>query len=239
MTTAAAAQANPDAAAADAAAAAAATAAAAAAASKTPEQIAAEKTAADAAAAKTAADAATAETARLEAEAAAKKLKAPEKYELAVPNGRELLVSESDLKAIEGKARAKGLTNDDAQALLEEIADDRAAVSAAFRAETEADPTWGGEKLPETQRLANLALDRIWPKDSAQGAFVRELLITNGYANNLAIVSGLARLGKQMAEDTPIVGGGRRAGEDPKSDGVSKLYDHPTSKAVDAESKGG
>jgi hypothetical protein len=228
MTTAAAAQAHPDAAAATAAAA-----AAAAATAQTPEQIAAaEKTAADAAAAKTAADAAAAETARLDAEAKAK-LKAPEKYALAVPKGSELYVGDAELKAVEAKARAKALSNDAAQGLVDEIAEERAAVSAALRAETEADPTWGGEKLPETQRLANLALDAIWPKGTPLGDRVRDVLVRTGMANDLAIVSGLASWGKQMAEDTPIVGGARRADPGAKG-GASLLYDHPTSKAVDA-----
>lgn len=136
--------------------------------------------------------------------------KAPEKYDLVVPDGAAEWLGANEVKQIETLARANGMTNEQAQAALEAHADRLVEQSAAFRAETEAHPVYGGAKLEETQRLAGSVLDRFAPKgDPLNDAFRREL-VASGFGNKLTVVSFLARIGKAMAEDKPsgFTGGG-------------------------------
>lgn len=188
--------------------------------SKTAEQLAAEKKTADDAAAAAAAKKKTDDDAAAAAAAQKEKAgKAPDKYELALPDGADAYLDESDLKSIESIARAKGWTNEDAQAALDEHAENLATQSKAFRAEIEKDETYGGEHLAETQRLAKLALDKVRPGES--GKPLRRLLAKSGYGNNLAIVSFLADLGKLFDEDRP---GGTGGSQNAASDAATALY---------------
>jgi hypothetical protein len=233
MTTAAAAQPNSDAAAA--AAAAAAPAAAAAAPAAAPDAAAAAAAAAAAPPDAAAAAKKTADDAAAAAAADAAKNQPPAKYELAKPAGSEYFLDDAALTQFETKARAKGWTNEQAQAALDEGAGEAMTLSSAWKAETEADPVWGGEKLGETQRLANLALDKVAPKGDPIGDRFRALMLKGAAFNELSVVATLAKLGKLMAEDTPIVGsGGRKPAGDSKD--PANLYDHPTSRALDKES---
>jgi hypothetical protein len=179
-------------------------AAAAAAATKTPEQVAEEKAATDKAAAdaKVAADA---ETARKAAEAAAS-TKAPEKYVLTVPDGGRL--DADDLARIEAIAKTNGWTQEQAQALVDERHTEIEATNERLRTATLADKEYGGDKWPETERLANLALDKLRPKNTPHGDAFRQLLVKSGYGNHLEVVSFLADLGKLTAEDSPALGRG-------------------------------
>lgn len=149
--------------------------------------------------------------------------KAPEKYELKLPDGAKDWLDENDLKAIETTAKAKGWTNDQAQTVLNEHAEALAAQSAAFRAATEADTTYGGDKLQDTQRLGSLALDKLRPKGTTHGDAFRSLLVKSGYGNNLEVVSFLADLGKLMAEDSHVAGGGA-ADQRGSRDAATVLY---------------
>jgi hypothetical protein len=187
---------------------------------KTAEEIAAEKATADAAA-KTKADADAAAAAKAAADAAktpeqkaaeqqalddaAKASKAPDKYELALPEGG--FVDDADIAKISEIAKAKGWTNDQAQASLTEYAEALEAQSAAFLSEVKAHPEYGGEKLPETQRLARLALETLRPAGTPRGDALRKLLDKSGYGNHVEVISLLADLGKRLSEDTPLKGG--------------------------------
>lgn len=151
------------------------------------------------------------------------KPKAPDKYELKMPDDAGDYLDESDLKTVETLARAKGWTNEQAQAELEDYADNLAAQSARFREETEKDQTYGGDNLAETQRLARLALDKVRPANTAEGKALRRILAKSGYGNKLEVVSFLADLGKLMAEDSPA-GNAHGAGADAKKDTASVLY---------------
>jgi len=145
--------------------------------------------------------------------------KAPDKYELKLPDDAGDYLDESDLAQVERVARAKGWTNEQAQASLEEYADSLAAQSQAFRVETEKDQTYGGDNLAETQRLARLALDKVRPANTEQGKALRRILAKSGYGNKLEVVSFLADLGKLMAEDNPGgSGAGSKAGEKSTAD---------------------
>lgn len=178
-----------------------------------PGKAAAEGTSAEA---KATADAAAKTKADADAAAeAAKKAGPPEKYDLKVPEGAEALVDAGMVTAMGTRAKAKGWTNEQAQAELDEVADAIAAQSAGFRTITEADPTYGGEKLQDTQRLANLALDRFAPKGTPHGDELRADLARSGYGNKLSVLAFIAQIGKAMAEDRPgaPAGGGGSGGE--------------------------
>ena len=139
---------------------------------------------------------------------AAAKNKAPDKYDIKIPDGAKDWLDESDLKDLEGKARAKGFTNEQLQTLVNARADELAEQSAAFRAQTEADPIVGGDKLPETQRLSKIAMDRLHPEGTPDGKAFRAFLTKTGYGNHVQVVK--RSLGKLMAEDGHVASGGAK-----------------------------
>jgi hypothetical protein len=190
---------------------------AAAAGGKTPEQIAAEAAEAGKAgtdAAKAAADAKAAE------EAKKGELKAPDKYELALP--KDGLIDATDQAQIEELAREHNLPNDIAQSMLETTNAMLVKQSEGWRKELEADKTYGGAKLQETQLLVNQALDKVAPKGTPNGDGLRKLL-NRGVGNNIHVVAALATIGRLMKEDGPIEGvaGG---GESKKKSIAEQLY---------------
>lgn len=136
------------------------------------------------------------------------KPKAPDSYTLTVPKGAEDYLDPTDLERHAEIAKANGWTNEEAQAYTEAVADAIAEQSAAFRSRTEADKTWGGTKLAETQQHASRFLDRIAPKGDPLGDEFRSILVKTGYGNNLAVIAAMARGGKMMAEDAPLSGAG-------------------------------
>lgn len=150
------------------------------------------------------------------------KPKPPEKYALTIPDDAKTWITTDDLKEIEVAAREAGWTNEQAQEAVEKHADRLIDQSAAFRAATEADETYGGDHLAETQRLAQSALDKLRPAGTPQGDAFRGLLGRSGYGNKLEVVAFLADLGKLMAEDSPAHAGG--GGGAPKKDAASVLY---------------
>lgn len=127
---------------------------------------------------------------------------APDKYALTVPEGGHL--DEADVAAFESIARAKGLSNEAAQAVLTEQAAHLKAQSAAFLTKLHAHPEIGGSNLEAAQLHANTFLDRVLPSATPEGAELRSLFAKTGYGNHPAVVLLLARAGKAMAEDTPI-----------------------------------
>lgn len=143
------------------------------------------------------------------------KPKAPEKYTLAIPKDADTFLDAADLTAFEKVARENDWTNEQAQAAVDAHADALAEQRTAFRTQTEADETYGGDKLPETQRLGALALDTLRPAGTAQGDAFRSLLVKTGYGNHLQVVAFFADLGRQMAEDQPARG--KVGGDKPKT----------------------
>lgn len=129
--------------------------------------------------------------------------KAPDSYELTVPEGAESYIEADDVAEIAAIAKAKGWTAEQAQQALEDHADAIADRSAAFRAEVDKDPVYGGKHLEQTQLQATRALDRMWPKGSPEHAALGKLLTKTGFGNHRLIVGGLANLGKLMQEDNP------------------------------------
>ena len=173
-----------------------------------------DKAAADtkAAADKVASDkaAADAETVRKAAEAAAK-AKAPEKYELTLPEGDRL--DDGDLKYIETVARANNWSNEDAQAAITEHDAAIKAQSERFLADTKADKDYGGDKLVETERLAKAAIAKIRPEGHARRESFLRFLNRGGAGNHIEALSFLADLGRLMGEDGAGAGGGSGGGK--------------------------
>lgn len=150
---------------------------------------------------------------------------APEKYALTLPD--DGILDARDQAAIEAYARANGLSNDDAQALLEDHAGQLRTQSETWLNETKKDKTYGGEKLAETQKLARSAIDRLRPEGHPRRDSFRALLNKGGIMNHLEVVSFLADLGRMMGEDGGVAGAG---GGGKKKSLEDKLYTHPTSK---------
>lgn len=146
---------------------------------------------------------------------------APAKYDIKIPDGMRDLLDDADLKDLEGKARAKGLTNEQLQGVVTARAEELAAQSAAFRAQTESDPIVGGDQLPETQRLSKIAMDRLHPESTPEGKDFRSFLKKTGYGNHVQVVKHFATLGKLMAEDGHVQGGGTKTSQT----AASVLYD--------------
>lgn len=144
--------------------------------------------------------------------------KAPDSYELKVPEGAESYIEADDIAEIQAIAKAKGWTAEQAQQALDEHADAIADRSAAFRAEVDSDPVYGGKNLEQTQIQATRALERMWPKGSKEHEALGKLLTKTGFGNHRLIVGGLANLGKLMQEDSPAgqrpPSGSKRAPED-------------------------
>lgn len=71
-----------------------------------------------------------------------------------------------------------------------------------MRETVEADPDLGGDKLPETKRLASAALNAFFSKE-----FSAELA-RSGYGNHPELIRGLAKVGARVAERTKLPSGG-------------------------------
>jgi len=160
---------------------------------------------------------------------AAAKPKAPEKYSLEVPEANKAIADPALQQRIEEIARASDWSNDDAQAALNEALSLKQQEIDGWAALTKADPDYGGEKLAETQKLAQRAIDRIRPTGHARRDSFLKLVTGSGFGNHLEVVSFLADLGRMMSEDTGARG---RASTGGGADAASKMYDHPTSKAA-------
>lgn len=124
---------------------------------------------------------------------------APETYELTLPEGGVL--DQSDIDQIAAIAKAKGWTNDQAQAALTDYAENLRVQSERFLTETTAHPEIGGERLAVAQEHARRALDRFLPTTTSEGIALREALDKSGYGNYAPLVLLFSRIGKAMAED--------------------------------------
>ena len=156
---------------------------------------------------------------------------APAKYELTMPDGGQ--VDDSDVKRLETIARKNNWTNEEAQAALDEFNLQLATQSDTYLATTKADADYGGEKLADTQRLANLGINAIRPEGHARRDAFMRLLQRAGIGNHIEVISFLADLGKRVGEDRPGTGlaAGGRVG-DTHEERAAQMYDHPTSQAL-------
>lgn len=154
------------------------------------------------------------------AAAPAGEVKAPEKYDLKLPDGGR--IDAEELKHFESVARSQKWTNEQAQQAINDHVVALDAQSTRFLEETRADPEYGGEKLQETQKLARAVLEKVRPAGTPRGDALRALLNKTGYGNHKEVISFLADLGKMMAEDTATGGGARGGGA--SRDAATVLY---------------
>lgn len=133
----------------------------------------------------------------------------PEKYDLVVPDDAKTLLDSGDLAQIEAQCKAAKLTQDEAAAHLSNVLAHVAQQSVRYRAELEADPTYGGTNLEMTQRMARLAVDSVLPDGHPMRAKFLAFMERGGAGNALPVMAYLATAGKRMAEDSAP---GSRAG---------------------------
>lgn len=135
---------------------------------------------------------------------AAGKSQPPDTYALKVPAG--VTLSADDLKLVEQQARKYGLSNEDAQAMLDEQLELISAQSEAYKAAALADPDYGGEKLADSQKLANSVIDRFRPKGHARRDNFLAFINRAGASNHPEVLAFLTDIGRAMGEDTPVAG---------------------------------
>jgi len=157
--------------------------------------------------------------------------KAPEKYELKLP--KDTLLKPTVVERIAAEAKAQGLTNEQAQALLER--EDRAVKE--FRGEQQVfldtkkvewkeasstDEEIGGENFARNSELAARVVNRF-----GTDALKREMDQT-GYGNHPELVRLLVRIGHSMSEDQLVLPGAQPGG--PKKTRAQKFYGDPPKK---------
>lgn len=165
--------------------------------------------------------------------------KAPETYALTVPDDSKQYVGDDTLSFVEEVARANDWTQAEAQAELNAYADRAKAQAtkmiATLETETKAHATWGGEHLAETQRLATLAVDKVFPKGhELRDRFLADFASSGGNVT-LPFVAFLATVGQLMSDDNPAAA--RRAAPRVEGSGAAadRMYDHPTSRKLQGE----
>jgi hypothetical protein len=127
----------------------------------------------------------------------------PESYTLTLP--QNTVLDASDVAEIAALAKAQQLTQAEAEAALTAYEQSLREQSGKFRAELEADTEVGGANLATAQRDAQRALDKFVPATTPEGASLRQFLTKSGLGNSLHLVRLLARAGRAMGEDTPVL----------------------------------
>lgn len=140
----------------------------------------------------------------------------PEKYELKLPENAVL--DATSLERIAATARERGLSNEQAQSLVDlansEAVSVREAALAAhqpggaewvkqesqWRTAAEKDPEIGGtpEKLQASLGIANRVLTQYFPPE------IKDFLETSGLGSNPSIIKGLVKIGRASSE-TPTI----------------------------------
>lgn len=147
-----------------------------------------------------------------------RKKEIPEKYELKFADGT-VLDKDADASEVSKFAKENGLTNVQAQALLDHnerlakgVKERRAKTSQTkrdeWRAQANADKDLGGEKLPETLKVVKLAMDAFAP----EGSELRKFFSDTKYGNHIEVIRFLHKLGKKLQEDKGFGGGGGGGG---------------------------
>jgi hypothetical protein len=136
---------------------------------------------------------------------------APEKYELKLPEGSGLKPRRID--EIAALAKQDGLSNDAAQALLdyeseahaawmENQKSELAAKSQEWFRAAESDPEFGGAQFKQSAELAKSVINKFG-SDS-----LKKALVESGLGNHPELIRVFSKIGKAMAPDTLVMGGG-------------------------------
>lgn len=155
----------------------------------------------------------------------------PEKYELKIPDGSQL--DPKRLETISAFAKQKGLSNDEAQAVLQS---EHEAIQAhvglqqeslkqksqQWLTEAKADKELGGDKFVENIEIAKRALDHLFPD-----AGIKEFLNTTGLGNHPAILKGFLQMGRRLQNDKIISAPNAQPAAKPNT--LANWYDNPTS----------
>jgi hypothetical protein len=138
---------------------------------------------------------------------------APEKYELKLPE--DAVVDSEFVKEVEAIARQQGLSNDEAQMLLDQQSEKAAQLvtkkAEAWMEQLKTDPELGAD-LKQTAALAQRALENFAPPT------LRGMLVKSGYGNHPDVVRFLYNIGKKMADDKLVIPGAQSGGEKPIQD---------------------
>lgn len=141
----------------------------------------------------------------------------PEKYELTVPEGST--VDAPLMEKFEATVKEMGLTNEQAQKLVDLYSNKQVELGKAFastveqwRAELKADPNY-----QETFGFARKGMQFGDPE-------FQQLVSMPGWGDNPIMVRFLAKIGKAVGEDRFIEGGGARADADPLQSLFPTMY---------------
>jgi len=146
----------------------------------------------------------------------------PEKYEFKAPEGTQL--DPELVGTFETTAKELGLTQSEAQTLVEKMAPQmvaaqeaaRTAVVTQWTADAKSDKEFGGDKLNENLAVAKKALDAVGTPE------LKELLEKTGLGNNPEIIRAFYRVGKQISTGSFVQGG--KAPVSQSGNAASKLY---------------
>lgn len=147
----------------------------------------------------------------------------PATYELALPENA--LLDATDLAFVEAEAKALGLSQEQAQSLVDTRNATVLAMADSFLQEAKADPEIGGAKWDDTVKHAREGLAFMFAKPD-ELAMVQGWLNKTALGNHPVFLRAMARIGKARAEDPTPAGGTSRAGAAPVS-AADRMYGTP------------
>lgn len=136
----------------------------------------------------------------------------PEKYDVKLPKDSHL--NAEHVEKLSAYARSKGLSNEQAQALLDREHETVSSFVEAQKAhlakqadevwigQIKADPEFGGDKLKESTAHAHRFMNKYASPE------LKKLLNDTGYGNHPELFRAFARAGREMADDKILPGGG-------------------------------
>lgn len=140
----------------------------------------------------------------------------PESYDLKAPE--DSLLNDDAVKQVEETAKELGLTNEQAQKLLDQqneavsnyqkqAVDNWQKQQDQWLEAVKSDKELGGDNFDENIKQARTALDKFASKE-----FV-DALDESGYGNHPELVRTFARIGKMLGEDSPLSGESNQGGK--------------------------
>lgn len=155
----------------------------------------------------------------------------PEKYDLKVPEDSEL--SDEHVEKVAAYAKAQGLSNEQAQALLDRDAEQIelfkeqqietiGTLSKEWLAQSKKDKEFGGEAFKENAELAFRVIDRFGTPA------LKKAMNQTGLGNHPELVRFIVRIGKSMGEDQLVKPGSQEAAGE--VDMAEKFYGTPKDK---------
>lgn len=128
---------------------------------------------------------------------------APEKYELVLPDDSAHLTAD-DLSFLEAEAKAIGLSTEQAQQMVHAREAQLVATSARFLEDAKADPEIGGAQWDATVKHALAGRDFVFQGQELEA--ITSFFDRSGFGNHRFFIRAMARVGRALAEDTPLQG---------------------------------